>query len=531
MMKVLVAEILISLSLSWLRLAVALALSVFSALIVGIAAGVDRRIEKGVIPVLDVLQSVPILGFFPIAIYFLATSIPIIGLELASIFLIFTCTFWNIAFGVYEAVRAVPTSVLDVLELSNLGWAARLSKVYIPASIPRIADQLPASLANAFYFLAASEILALGSEELALSGIGSLILGAIAKGDIYTAALSLAAVVLSISAVYLFVINPISSYANKYRFDITQPPARPPRIVLPHILPTIRLHLFQPITRFSITAQRILPTALVNVRYVSWGAIRILAFISLIAGLILLVARVYAELPDVQATVIGILAAAASLGVIPMLEAVGFSMMRVAICISLNFAISLIIVYGLVEKAGRLRDAILPLLQIVASLPAPLVFPLVAPLFEANPLSREAGAILLMSLGTFWYILYSTLGGFTKVHTEYLELAELYKLSGLKKLRYIYLPFAVPSIVTGLLTATGGAWNTIIIAERLGREGGIFAVTTPGLGKIMAEFAERGDLYALAYTVIVMTLVIVALNRILWRRLYDYAIKALRIHE
>jgi NitT/TauT family transport system permease protein len=527
----LVLEILTSLAFSWLRLAVALLLSIATALLVGISAGVNGKVERLVIPLLDVLQSVPILGFFPIAIYFLSTSIPFIGTELAAIFLIFTCTFWNIAFGVYESVRSIPSSVREIIDLARLSWTSRLTRVYLPASVPKIADQLPASIANAFYFLTASEIIVLGKEAYALKGIGVLILRSIESGDMFSVAASLAAVVLSISAAYFFVINPFISYADKYRFDIVQEHARPLRMASPRIIPPIRKQFLRPLTRFSANAHRILPTALISIRHVSWGIIRSIMIVFLIAVLFLLVAQFYAEFPDIYATLQGVLAAAASIGAIPTLEAVGFSMLRVAICVSANLAASLILVYLFVEKWGNLKEFILPLLQIVASLPAPLIFPLVAPLFEISALTREVGAILLMSLGTFWYIFYSTLGGFGRVHREYQELAEMYRISGIAKFRYIYLPFATPSIVTGLVTATGGAWNTIIVAERLGSEGAIFSVDSPGLGKLMAALAEAGELHALTYTVIVMTAVIVAINRIFWRRLYDYAVKALRIHE
>ncbi len=526
-------EVLAAVALSWARIAAALALSVLAAIIVGIYSGMSRRVDRVAIPILDVLQSVPILGFFPLAVYVLARAVPILGYELASIFLIFTCTFWNLAFAVYEGARSIPQSMIEVAELSKLSLRDRLGKIYVPAVFPKIVDQLPASLANAFYFLAASEVIALGEAEVRVAGIGTLILRYLELGYHAGIAIGLLATALSIIAVYLLILMPLISYSDRYRFDIAQPPAgqRTPMIMeLYTRIKSIHAPLKLEPRRIAGLTHRVFPTQLVNIRYVGSDIKRLIFIVFIIVLLVFAGPRIYANIGDVWTAVSSVAGAGVRLGLLSIGEALAYSFSRVLVCLALMLAISLPIAYIISEKP-RVRNTLLPVLQIVASLPSPLIFPIISGFFEGGTLSRELGAILLMSLGSVWYVFYSTLGGFNKVHEEYRELARLYKLSGFNKFRYIYLPFATPSMVTGLITATGGAWNTVIVAERLGEGGRIFEIQTPGLGKLMSTLAEMADTPGLVFTVIVMTVFVILVNRILWRNLYDYSIKALRIHE
>jgi NitT/TauT family transport system permease protein len=526
-------EVLVAVALSWARIAAALAISVFAAVIVGIYSGISRRVDRIVIPILDVLQSVPILGFFPLAVFVLASAVPVLGYEIASIFLIFTCTFWNLAFAVYEGARSIPQSMIEVAELSKLSLKDRFGKIYVPAVFPKIVDQLPASLSNAFYFLAASEVIALGEAEVRVAGIGTLILRYLGMGNYTGIAIGLVATALSIIAAYLLVLMPLISYSDRYRFDIAQPPAvqRTPMIMgLYTRIKSIQSPLRMEQRRIAGLTHRVFPIQLVNIKYVGSDVKRLIFIVFIVVLLVFAGPRIYANIDDVWAAVASVAAAGVRLGILSIGEALAYSFSRVLICLALMLSISLPIAYIISEKPD-VRNTLLPILQIIASLPSPLIFPIISGFFEGGIYSRELGAILLMSLGSVWYVFYSTLSGFNKVHGEYRELARLYRLSGFSKFRYIYLPFATPSIVTGLITATGGAWNTVIVAERLGEGGRIFEVQTPGLGKLMSVLAEMADTPGLVFTVIVMTVFVILVNRLLWRKLYDYSIRALRIHE
>ncbi|MEM0482134.1 MAG: ABC transporter permease subunit [Nitrososphaerota archaeon] len=526
-------EVLAALALSWARIAAALAISIFAAVIVGIYSGISKRVDRIVIPILDVLQSVPILGFFPLAVYVLAKAIPVLGYEVASIFLIFTCTFWNLAFAVYEGARSIPQSMVEVAELGKLSPSDRLKKIYVPAVFPKLADQLPASLANAFYFLAASEVLALGEADVSVAGVGALILKYQEIGNYTGIVIGILATALSIIAVYLLVLMPLVSYSDKYRFDIAQLPEVQRAPILMGLYTRIKsipapLRLEQ--RRIAGLAHRVFPIQFINIRYVGSDIKRLIFIIFIVALLIFAAPRIYANIDDVRAAIVSVVEAGLRIGLLSVVEALTYSFSRVLACLALMLAFSLPLAFIFSERP-HVRNLFLPALQIVASMPSPLIFPIISGFFEAGTLTREMGAILLMSLGSVWYVFYSTLSGFNKVHGEYRELARLYNLSGLNKFKYIYLPFATPSLVTGLITATGGAWNTVIVAERLGEGGRIFEVQTPGLGKLMSTLAELADTSGLVFTVIIMTVFVILVNRVLWRTLYDYSIKALRIHE
>lgn len=527
------SEIIIAVLSSWARIASALSLSVLAALFIGIYAGRSRGVERIAIPVLDVLQSVPILGFFPVAVYLLAKAVPIIGYEVASIFLLFTCTFWNLAFATYESTRSIPQAVAEVAELSKLTQRERLGKIYVPAAIPKITDQLPASLANAFYFLAASEVITLGERDIRVAGIGTLVINYLEAGNFTGIALALLTTAISIVAVYILVLMPLVSYSDRYRFDVVQPTERagvPTLLSLYTRALSFKIPFKADARQISALAQRVTPIQLVRMRHMGADVKRAMLFILLLTSLAILAPRIYANIDDLILALMSVAEAGIRLGITNVGISLGFSLMRVIFALIIMLAITIPLAY-IVSERERIRAFLLPSLQIIASLPSPLIFPLVSGLFIPSEVIREFGALLLILMGSIWYVFFSVLSGFSRVHTEYIELANLYRLSSFKRFRYIYLPFATPSLVTGLITASGGAWNTIIVAERLGEGGKIFEVTLPGLGKTMSQLAEYGDLAALTFTLIIMIGFVILVNRLLWRKLYEYSIKALRIHE
>jgi len=526
-------EVLAAVGFSWARITVAITLSMIAAIFVGIPAGRDRRLDRIVIPLLDVLQSVPILAFFPIAVYLIANAIPLIGYDVSSIFLIFTCTFWNLAFAAYEATRSIPSSILEVAEISKLPRATRLRVIYMPAVFPRLVDQIPASLANAFFFLSASEVITLGNVDVSVAGIGTLILDYFESARYDGVLLGLGVTVFSIAAVYVLIITPLLDYSSRYRFDVIRPPAiSGPRIVGRIIRATSYTlsALKGEGRRGPQILHRFIPTPLVKVLYMRSDVARFITIVAFVTAVILAAPRILYGIDDAWLAIMRVWEAAIRIDLLRVGVALLYSFLRVIASLTLMLSAAIPLAYLLIELP-RLRAALLPAIQIIASLPAPLFFPIISKLFVSTSITREVGALLLIAMGSYWYIHYSAISGFGSVHTDYIEIARLYNISRMGRLRYIYLPFATPTLVTGLITASGGAWNTLIVAERMGEGGRVFSVTSPGIGKMMTELAERADTFGLIFTVIVMTAFIVAFNRLVWRRLYDYAIKALRVHE
>ncbi|MEM2004228.1 MAG: ABC transporter permease subunit [Nitrososphaerota archaeon] len=517
-------EIATALSLSWLRLGAALLLSIAMSLLVGIPSGLSRGVERLVLPILDVLQSVPILGFFPIAVYFFISINPILGPDLASIFLIFTSTFWNMAFGVYEGVRAIPPELYEISRIVNLGISKRLRQIIIPASIPRIISQLPPSIANGLYFLTASEIISFGEKEISVAGVGSLVATYVRKNDVTGIVITVGSLALSIALIFTLIVNPLITWAEKFRFETVTTPSRPGRVTLGpvrRIFTTVRTRI--PSMRMQLT----LPSVFVHVGHMPRHLSRFIFIMAISAAAIFFLTVSSSYISDVPRILMGIWLMINEMGYILVLNSVGMSFVRIAIAIFLSLLWSIPVAY-IVAKSDRLRRTALPVIQIIASMPVPIFFPLIADAFLSSREFIELGSILLIVLGTQWYIFYSLVGGFLRIPTEYRELSKSYSLGRLRELFIIYIPFAMPSLVTGLITATGGAWNTLVVAERLVIGGRVFETSLPGLGKLLSQYTEMGSVYGMAVIVFVMTVIVVAFNRFIWRPLYDRTIKMVR---
>lgn len=518
-------EIATALSFSWLRLGVALLLSIAMSLLVGIPAGLSRTVERIVLPILDVLQSVPILGFFPIAVYFFIALNPVLGPELASIFLIFTSTYWNMAFSVYEAVRAIPSELTDISRIIDLSLSRRLSKIIIPAALPRIVSQLPPSIANGLYFLTASEIISFGERQISVIGVGSIISKYVSSGDASGLIISVIALSLSIALVFTLIINPLIAWSDKYKFETVVAPGRPSAMVRIEPFRRILTTLKTRIPPISIHVQ--FPSTFVYVSHMARHVQRFILIVAISTATIIVLTLSTSYITDVPKIIINVYSVIGDLGFMVLFSSVIMSFGRIFAAIILSLSWSLPVAY-FIAKNERARTSFLPLIQVIASIPAPIFFPLIADAFLSTSGYAELGSILLIVLGTQWYVFYSILGGFLRIPNEYRELSLSYRLSRLKELFMIFIPFAMPSLVTGLITATGGAWNTLVIAERLVLGDLVFETSMPGLGKLLSQFTELGSIYGIAVIVFLMTIIVVAFNRFVWRPLYDWATKMVR---
>jgi NitT/TauT family transport system permease protein len=518
-------DLLAALGASWARIAVALLLSMAAAFVVGIAAATNKRLEALIIPALDVLQSVPILGFFPLAIAVLVSVSPVTGPELASVFLIFTCTFWNFAFSVYEAVRNVPVEIREALSLWRVPLSDRLRKVYIPVSLPRLASNLQPSTANAWFFLTASEVMSIGEAEYRVFGVGSLITDLIYSGDISMVTALLALTLGSIGLVQYAVYAPLAEWASKFVAG-SHPSARP-RIFtgLATIGRGFRT-VGHGIAAFSRVRQLKVP---VQIHFVPQLERHGVPFVTLM-GLVLLGAAASTLLVRYSGDLMGQISllvwrfAVTDWGAVG--AALAFSTLRVAAVLFLSLLWSVPLAYYLALDQTRRRRA-LPVLQVLVSVPAPLLYPIIAPAFASSgPMGKELGALVMMLMGSQYYVFYGALQGFMVVEPSYTELVRLSGLSFWKSMRLVYLPMAMPSIVTGLITGAGGAWNATVVSERLEVGPVVYATDLPGLGKAISEVAAHGDVYGLLVLVIVMTGFIVLLNRTFWAQAYSRSIKA-----
>ncbi|MGC9164595.1 MAG: ABC transporter permease subunit [Thermoprotei archaeon] len=522
--------ILMAIGLSWARLGIALIFSIFISFCFGILAVVNKKAEHIIIPLIDVLQSIPILGFFPIAVFLLVMYFPNYGLEMAAIFLIITSQVWNMIFAVYESSKSIPTELIELMKIYNMNWLQRIKRIYIPASMPRLIANFPVSWAVGLFFLSSSEIISLGVTSYQLFGIGSLIAQIVESGQTIDLYISFGLLILILILTHSLVFNPLYSWSLKYKYEMvamTTPVQRPwfvstfvratkPFRILARQVRVPRRPL-SPITRPISNEQVILPIELRQPKI--WEKeIRIIWLITkLTVYSFLILLTVYLSIV-VWPAFVGALQVFTNINeLVYILYGIGISGVR--IIISVIFMLPLIIVAVYVSLSKVLKQIFLPVFQILASIPAPLLFPLIVQWFGENRI--EIISIVIIMLGSMWYVFYNT---FSSIEALPNELKEACILSGLRRLslfRKLYLPALMPGLVTGLITAVGGAWNALIVAEWLSLGPKIYSVHE-GIGKIIDEAASQGNLNLMYAALIMMVVVVVVLDRTVWRKLYDY---------
>lgn len=505
---------------SWVRMIIALLLSILFSLTIGILAARNRRAEAIIIPLLDIFQSIPILGFFPIVILGIIAIIPPSqgGVDLAVIVLIFTSMSWNIAFGVYEAVKSIPQDYIDLSSLSNTGSWHKITSVYIPASISRIAYNTQISWAVGLFYLISSEILTLGSSSYsATHGIGVAIMQFYNSGDLTGYAYSLVALVISVVIWQFAFLREFSLGAERYKF--VEDPRGLHKDTLMRFYSWVthrsisKLFLLtqgRGVTQFSSSLHRFRR----GIKY------SVLILLAIFVGLELSVTMA-------SATHFGLPTASSMISAeVPVLEALAFSFVRVwyvyALSVAIGFPVGIAVALN-----KKLYDAATPILEVIASIPAPALLPIIA---LAAASVGEAVAALIIFLAMIWYIIFNVMAGVRTLPSDYFELRKGYHISTIQAWRNIYIPSSVTAFVTGSITAVGAAWNALIVAEYFAvadRQGNLHLLTQVGMGigKVIAVATNKGDLLTLTLAVLSMTALIVLFNLTVWRRVYHYTTK------
>jgi NitT/TauT family transport system permease protein len=503
----------------------ALGLSIVFALAVGIAAARNKRAEGIILPLLDIFQSIPILGFFPFVIFAIYSG-PLqnfVGANLAVIILIFTSMSWNIAFGVYEAVRAIPQDYADLLNVSRAGAWQRIRSLYIPASLSRIAYNTQISWAVGLFFLVASEIISVGTktgtETIPVTyGIGIAVDQFTALGDYADYILLVAGLIIAVVVWRFVFLREFALWSEKYKM------MEEPREV--HRDPLMKFYswvnhrsiskLFllahdSGVTRFTSTISRFqrgfkLAVALFALGFLALGFISVARSGSLSLG----------SLPSTSALVSTEASALYNLLV---------SFIRVwyvgAICVGVGVPLGIA-----VSLNFRLYDLATPIFEVISSIPAPILLPAIV-LIPVLGKSPEAVAALVIMLSIFWYIVFNVMAGVRTLPGDMKDLPKVFHVGKLSAWRNVYLPSALTGLVTGTITAVGGAWNALIIAEyfQIDPTKPPLTQVPNGIGKVIVIATNQGDYLTLFFAVLSMTVLIVAFNLTVWRRVYHYATK------
>jgi NitT/TauT family transport system permease protein len=509
--------------------AAALAFSLFY----GTTASKSRAYERIMIPAIDIAQSVPVIGFFPAAIYFFVALAPgrRAGVEMAAIFLIFTSMAWNMALGVFESVRTIPTDSLEALDALGASRWLKLKRLILPACVPKLVYNSILSWVAGWYYLIACEIISVGpAQHYRLPGLGSFLMSAADKGRAAELTGGIATLLAIIVLMDLVAWQPLSLWAEKFRYEFaaSNEPMRSLGVldvfgeIGPFAIRTMR-RLMRPPSRLVRAALALIPSPTLSeypalgrvskaVRMVVLGAFLLLFAYGLMSGLSALVGTLIQPWP-------------AATRQIPAATAASILRLFVAYVISLAWTIPCAIA---ASENQRFARRLAPVAEIVGSIPATALFPLIVVFVIHVTGGMNLASILLILTGMQWYLLFNLLAGASQIPADLREAARSFGLSRVDIWRKLIFPAMVPSLLTGSITAWGGGWNALILSEYFVYRDHTYEVF--GLGALLDRATyQTGNSVMILLTLLSMVLVVILLNRLVWRRLYDVATERYRI--
>ncbi len=500
---------------STLRMFIALMASFLFTFVYGYAAAHSRRAEQVLIPLLDVLQSVPVLGFLAITVTGFIALFPgsLLGLEAAAVFAIFTSQVWNMTFAFYQSLKTLPRELDEAAALYRLSRWHRFTKVEVPTSMIGLIWNAMMSFGGGWFFLAASEAISVLNQEYTLPGVGSYVAAAIVAQDMAALGWALLTIAIVIVLVDQLFWRPLIAWSDKFKIEQSAA-AEAPQSWLLNLLRSARIprrlgRVLAPAHEaLNMTLARLTPfrsPRLVTTNPAAWSD-------RLYNGLLILVTTglVIAALRFILTTVgLPEVGYTALLGLVTL----GRVMVLLVICTLIWTPIGVAI--GFNPGLARLTQ---PVVQFLASFPANFLFPFATIIFIQTGISLNWGGIVLMALGAQWYILFNTIAGAMSIPTDLREMAASLGLTTWQRWRTLIIPGIFSAWVTGALTAAGGAWNASIIAEIV-----VWGDTTLeafGLGAYITEATVVGDWPRIVLGVGMMVVYVVGMNRLLWRRLY-----------
>ncbi|HEY2885767.1 MAG TPA: ABC transporter permease subunit [Rhizomicrobium sp.] len=505
-----------------MRMLIALGLSLVFTLTYATWAAKSQRAGTLLIPLLDILQSIPILGFVSITVVFFLSLAPgrIFGAELAAVFAIFTSQAWNMAFSFYQSLRTVPEELEEAGRMFGLNAWARFWRIEVPFGLPPLIWNMMMSMSGGWFFVTLSEAISVGHTTIALPGIGSYIAEAIVEKNLSAIFWAIGAMFVVILIYDQLLFRPLVAWADRFRFDSEDSEDQPTSWVLNVIRRSTLMdrvaepfHLFMrwtyrfaaPQSRAGFVA-RAMPSRLGDIVWILFltllGALAFWRIYSLLAGVF--------GLADVL-SVFG-------LGLITML--------RVIILIALASLVwTPVGIY--VGMRPHLARIIQPIAQFLAAFPANLLFPVAVFLIVRFSLNPDIALSPLMVLGTQWYILFNVIAGASAVPRELRDVGTNLQVKGWLWWRKVALPAVFPFYVTGAITASGGSWNASVAAEVA--SWGAKTLRAHGLGAYIVDATTKGDFHRIVLGIATMSFFVVVVNRLFWRPLYWYAERRYRL--
>ena len=506
---------------SLVRISVAYGLSLVFALGYGYVAASSRRAEIIMVPLLDILQSIPVLSFLPGVMLAMVAIFPHsqFGVELGSILLIFTGQVWNIAFSFYSSLKTVPRELHEAAVIYRFSRWQRFAQLDLPFSTIGLVWNSMMSVAGGWFFLMACEMFVLGNRDFRLPGLGSFLQTAASSGNTSAILWGVATMIAVIVLLDQLVWRPIIVWADKFKFEQVES-ARGTQSTLLNLIGRasiiLRLYrlLIQPVfdwlsRTFTLGARRAAETFSAPKQHLLRRWMGYLFAAATLVGLGFAVFHAGRELSSLHRE-----------DYRELLESAALTFLRVNTALILG-ALWTVPVGVAIASNARLARFAQPLVQMAASIPATALFPIILLFLLRLRGGLEIAAMLLMLLGTQWYILFNVIAGAMAIPTDLKEAAKIYRFGSWDRWRHLILPAIFPYLVTGMVTASGGAWNASIVAEYFHFQGKI--VSTAGLGSTISSASDSGRFDVLLAATLIMATVVVLINRLLWRRLYRLA--------
>ena len=506
-----------------LRMLVAMIFSLIFTFTYATFAAKNKRAERLLVPLLDILQSVPILGFISVTVVFFMALAPgrVLGAEYAAIFAIFTSQAWNMAFSFYQSLRTIPTELEEAARNFRLSSWMKFWRLDVPFAMPQLIWNMMMSMSGSWFFVVASEAISVGNTTVTLPGVGSYIALAIEHQDLKAVAWAIATMAVVILIYDQILFRPLVAWADRFRFE-QEAGVLPPRSWVFDVLRRSRIveratRPFGVLWRLTLrprrpdkaeSGHRTLPLAQSRIAFQF--------------GLLVVALGAVALWQIVRFIVEGI--TLADVGLALLLGLATFARVLVLIAIASVIWVPVGVWVGTRSQAANIVQ---PIAQFLAAFPANVLFPVVVSVIVAWRLDPNIWLSPLMILGTQWYILFNVIAGAAAIPAELRAVGENLRVRGWLWWRRIALPAVLPYYVTGAITASGGSWNASIVAEvaSWGRE----HLQAFGLGAYIAQQTDAGDFHRIVLGIVVMSLFVVVINRVFWRPLYFYAERKFRL--
>jgi NitT/TauT family transport system permease protein len=503
------------------RMLAALFVSLVFTLTYATWAAKSERAGKLLVPILDILQSVPILGFISVTVVFFMSLAPgrVLGAEFAAIFAIFTSQAWNMAFSFYQSLRTIPTELIEAAESFRLSPWMRFWQLEVPFGMPALIWNMMMSMSGGWFFVVASEAISVGHTTVALPGMGSYIALAIEDKNLPAIGWAIATMLIVILLYDQLLFRPLVAWVDRFRVE-QEPGVRPPESWALTMMrrsklisaATLAFHAGVLWTSRAVRRKdKVVVEQPVKRRSLDLFWV-VLIIVAVVLGLWHIVWVLIKNTPVSEALTVAGLAL--------------LTMLRVFVLIALASVVWVPIGVW-VGMRPRVAQFVQPMAQFMAAFPANLLFPIAVYGIVAWKLNPDVFLSPLMILGTQWYILFNVIAGASAIPAEMRYVAANFRVTGWLWWRKVALPAVLPFYVTGAITASGGSWNAAIVAELA--TWGDTQVQARGLGSYIAEATTAGDFHRIVLGIGMMSLFVVVINRLFWRPLYYYAERKYRL--